>query len=565
MPSPSSSPLTVQINTPAAATSFRPLVLAVFSFRHDAHLVPALLRNLEPIVDGWVSYDDRSSLTPFTDECARRKALLEAAVASGATWILAADPAERFEDSLSSRIRELTAAEGLVAYGFPIKAMYSPIDYRIDQGWNTLKARRLFSIRPGFAYDRHLFQDHWYPSDAAYRILTANLNIYNFRSATAARRERWRQICVHLDPLIEHRPLAYEYLTDEDGMRLTRIPSDRPYSPAFLEDGGLWMAAPPAPRRSSAEIRAGYQASFDRLRRDPGSPRFATPLPGRRRGVDAIDRQTADKLLASEINRFAGLHGYAPDLFAPKRFLEKLVWRKFFASLEVPRSGNKLLVHTYIPPHLSGEVRPARVVWRSATPALPDDGALAEGWYWLKSNHGTRRVERIRWPLGGDERARLQKLAADWLRPFEPRNFEWWYNAFPPELFLEENIEGKAAACTWSYPAFPDGVPYVNVNQKVPGGVRAIRLSPSLEPLREAYQPRYYQRLESWVAPVDPRRVAAIAVDIARPLGFARIDFLFAADGSCILNEVTLTPNNAGAYLHPDLDIRLGELWKTLS
>ena len=93
----------------------------------------------------------------------------------------------------------------------------------------------------------------------------------------------------------------------------------------------------------------------------------------------------------------------------------------------------------------------------------------------------------------------------------------------------------------------------------------AIRPSPSLQPLPEAYQPRYYQRLESWVAPFDPRRVEAIAIDIARPLGFARIDFLFASDGSCILNEVTLTPNNAGAYLHPDLDIRLGEMWKTLS
>jgi len=253
MPSPSSSPITVQINPSAAAAPSRPRVLAVFSFRHDAHLVPALLKNLEPMVDGWVSYDDRSSPAPFSDECARRKALLDAAVAGGATWILAADPAERFEDALATRIRELIAAEGLVAYGFHVKEMYSPVDYRIDQGWNALKSRRLFSIRPGFAYDRHLFLDHWYPSDVAYRILTANLNIYNFRSATAARRERWRRLCIHLDPLIERRPLAYEHLTDEEGMRLTRIPSDRPYSPAFLEDGGLWMAAPPAARRSPAE------------------------------------------------------------------------------------------------------------------------------------------------------------------------------------------------------------------------------------------------------------------------------------------------------------------------
>ncbi len=561
-PSGRPSPIAVQINAPASSS--RPLVLAAFSFRHDAHLVPDLLRNLEPIVDGWVSYDDRSSLIPFTDECACRNALLAAAVASGATWILAVDPAERFEDSLSGLIRDLTAAEGLVAYEFYRKEMYSPTEYRSDAAWNGLRTRRLFSVRPGFAYDRHFFLDHWYPSDAAYRILKADVNVYNFRFATAARRERWRQLCIHLDPQIEHRPLAYDYLSHEDGMILSRIPPNRPCSPAFAEDGGLWMAEPPPPRWSPAQVRARFRESFDRLLHDSRSPLVAKALPGHQRGVDIVDRKTAITLLARTVNRFVGFHGYAPDLFEPKRFLEKVVWRKFFANLQIPQSGNKLLVDRYIPPHLADQVRTPRVVWRSASPALPDDGALTEGWYWFKSNHGTGNVVKVRWPLGRDERARLQALAAGWLKPFEPQTFEWWYNAFPPELFFEESIEGKAAACTWSYLAFPDGVAHINVNQKGPRGVRAIQLSSSLEPLPEAHQPMYYERLASWVAPGDPRRAEAIAIDIARPLGFARVDLLFASDGACILNEVTLTPNNAEAYLHPELDIRLGAMWKTM-
>ena len=48
------------------------------------------------------------------------------------------------------------------------------------------------------------------------------------------------------------------------------------------------------------------------------------------------------------------------------------------------------------------------------------------------------------------------------------------------------------------------------------------------------------------------------------PLGFARVDFLFAPDGSCFLNEVTLTPGNAGGYTHPELDMMLGRRWSKL-
>ena len=110
------SKLTVSLNPAAARGSADGLVLGVFSFRHDAHLVPGLVENIRPMVDGWVAYDDRSSDSPFGDERLRRKALLDAAVAQGARWILALDPAERIESALAGRIRNLIQADGLVAY-----------------------------------------------------------------------------------------------------------------------------------------------------------------------------------------------------------------------------------------------------------------------------------------------------------------------------------------------------------------------------------------------------------------------------------------------------------------
>ena len=65
---------------PKAADAGRPLVLGVFSFRDDAHLVPGLIENIGPMVDGWIAWDDRSSDSPFGDQRQRRKALLDAAV-----------------------------------------------------------------------------------------------------------------------------------------------------------------------------------------------------------------------------------------------------------------------------------------------------------------------------------------------------------------------------------------------------------------------------------------------------------------------------------------------------
>src|SRR2546428_326736 len=83
----------------------------------------------------WIAWDDRSSDDPFGDERQRRKALLDAAVEHGAGWILALDPAERIESALAGRIRDLVRAEGLVAYEFRLRAMFSVTEYRVDAGW----------------------------------------------------------------------------------------------------------------------------------------------------------------------------------------------------------------------------------------------------------------------------------------------------------------------------------------------------------------------------------------------------------------------------------------------
>jgi hypothetical protein len=567
----SPSPLSVSLNPRVALDDGRPRVLGVFSFRHDAHLVPGLIENIGPMVDGWVAWDDRSTDSPFGDESRRRKALLEAAVEHGARWILAVDPAERIESALAGRIRDLVRAGGLVAYELRLRAMFSVTEYRVDGAWDLFGARRLFSIRPGFSYNRVAFADprfgfgdHWYPGQVPYRIIKQDLNIYDFRTASAERRRVLSELRAHLDPFIEQRPLAYHYLVH--GVGVTRaIPADRPYDPPFREDGGAWSAMPPSQPPRLAQSRERFNRCVDRLFNDPDSPLFSGPLPGHERGVDRLDRQRFRRLLWKTADQFVVRHGYTPDLFQPERFLEKLVWRKFFSNLAVPQSGNKLLVASYIPPHLQAHVRVPQVVWRSPFPQLPDDGEIAAGWYYLKSNHGFGNVERVRYPLAAAERIRLQRRVARWLQdPLPPDDFEWWYDAFPREIFLEQSVGDEPSSTIWCFYAFDSGVHYVGVDRKTPDGIKAVRLSPELKPLDERYQQPSLERLADWTVSFDTALVERIATEIAAPLGFARVDFLFAPDGTCFLNEVTLTPGNAGNYTHPELDAMLGRMWSKL-
>ena len=57
----------------------RPMILAIFSYRYDAELVPDLLANVSPAVDGWVAFDDRASGDLFSSEPRRRRLLIERA------------------------------------------------------------------------------------------------------------------------------------------------------------------------------------------------------------------------------------------------------------------------------------------------------------------------------------------------------------------------------------------------------------------------------------------------------------------------------------------------------
>src|SRR5262249_26307103 len=113
----------------------RPPILAVFSYRYDTALIPDLLANIEPAVDGWVAFDDRKAGELFSAEPRRRRALIERARELGASWVLAIDPDERIERAAVTRIRGLTSARARIIWEFNLREMFGPSLYRVDGIW----------------------------------------------------------------------------------------------------------------------------------------------------------------------------------------------------------------------------------------------------------------------------------------------------------------------------------------------------------------------------------------------------------------------------------------------
>ncbi|MDX8477578.1 hypothetical protein RFN28_03680 [Mesorhizobium sp. VK24D] len=220
----------------------RQRIVAVFSYRYDAHLVPDLLANLDAIVDGWIAYDDRAANEIFSNEPQRRRALVAAAYEAGADWILAMDPDERLEIAVADRIGQLTRGSRRIAWGFRCREMYTPASYRVDGTWGQKMQHRLFGAYHPDRYRSKDLHGIWFPEDLGLKLRDSGLNLYHLKMIEPKRRVARRDLYNHLDPDRRHQDIGYDYLADEAGTVLETIPTGRDYFPVHIDDGELWMA-----------------------------------------------------------------------------------------------------------------------------------------------------------------------------------------------------------------------------------------------------------------------------------------------------------------------------------
>ena len=271
-------------------------IIAVFSFRHDAHLVPGLLENIGPSIHGYVMWDDRLADPDemFSDESIRQTALFQAARAMGADWVLAVDPDERFEDRMTHEIKTMTTQSGPVVWTFECREMFHPTKYRIDGLWAQRSRARLFPCLLGMEPDQQKLHGSWTRNALRLAVKPSGLNFYHLRMISPNRRTlRAKQYAI-LDHERASQNLGYDYLDDENGMVLQDIPEGRGYSPPHADDNAHWQPVSPevisgrvTPDPMSAKLhrlratwaRGGY-ANAMHLARDiwqdnPGDQEFA--------------------------------------------------------------------------------------------------------------------------------------------------------------------------------------------------------------------------------------------------------------------------------------------------
>ncbi|MGM9427233.1 hypothetical protein [Hydrogenophaga sp. MI9] len=216
-------------------------IFAVFCFRYDAGLVPDLLANIRPLVDGWIAWDDRASTEFYSDEPARRHRLLEAAKAAGADWVLAIDPDERFEAGLAQAMPLLTAARGPIAYSFALREMFTTQHYRVDGVWGQKRQTRLFRLPSQWHPQPRPLHTPWDRMIPDVQVVDTTFNLYHLKMLTPERRAARAALYTHLDPDWKYQPIGYGYLADDSDAVLEAISPERNFTPAHSDDGGLWM------------------------------------------------------------------------------------------------------------------------------------------------------------------------------------------------------------------------------------------------------------------------------------------------------------------------------------
>jgi hypothetical protein len=211
--------------------SRKPRLIAVFAFRHDAHLVPDLLSNISGFIDGHISHDDRNHNELWCHEGKARNNLIEKARDAGANWVICPDPDERFEINAGAQIRKLIMVKEKIIYGFKLREMWTRDSYRIDGIWNTKTKFILFPLLPGQKFYCLHIHSPWHPTNKDYKKQLLDINVYHLKMIDPEQRQERRRIFNLLDPDRQIQKIGYDYLTDETDLELEKIAPERGFHP----------------------------------------------------------------------------------------------------------------------------------------------------------------------------------------------------------------------------------------------------------------------------------------------------------------------------------------------
>lgn len=254
-------------------------------------------------------------------------------------------------------------------------------------------------------------------------------------------------------------------------------------------------------------------------------------------------------------------NGRWPALFRPRRFTEKVQWRKLF-ELDPTFAilSDKLASRDWVSMRL-GAGHQARLLWVGDDPAQIPFDALPMPCV-LKSTHASGHV--IMLATDSDQDA-VRVRARAWLEHrFGLNMVEPGYMAVPHRLIAEERL------------TTPDGGAPTEYRAMVFNGVTRVIQVTDVDPAGHSRTLGFFDRewdalpifLHSTVRPAEvarPTRLAellGLAERLAAGLDFARVDFFDCGD-RLMVGEITLYPwSGMVPFQDPAQDLALGAMWR---
>lgn len=235
-------------------------IAAIMCVRNEEYHLPTFLKHIQPYVDFIVAVDDGSTdktyeilkshplckkivkLPPHDsedwNEADNRKMVIDLAKKSRADWVLCCDPDERFELKFLKNIRKIISNdEKQSCYHLHFRECWGKYDtYRADGIWNKKEKGILFPLTDKMDFDHH--QNHhipWYPHEISSHI-SLNYNIYHLKMIKAEEREKRKNLYNTIDPNCLMQKIGYDYLTEEKGIKLVKIPDKKVYDMELLPE-----------------------------------------------------------------------------------------------------------------------------------------------------------------------------------------------------------------------------------------------------------------------------------------------------------------------------------------
>ncbi len=275
-------------------------VFGLIQVRDEARYLPGFLHHLAPHVDGIVALDDCSSDAtldilraepkvlsilrerragpPHAHEVENRHRLMLEASRLGARWVLCGDADERFEARFLRRLhREAERGEARdqpLRFVRLVNLWNSPDHYRVDGRTGPRWTCRMFRLPSTITRRPPSLHQPWFPPelDGAKRGYVP-AHLYHLKMIDREDREaRFRKFAT-IDPDLQHQPIGYGHLVDEEGLEVRPVlpfrhyvdlPPDAAPSPAIpaLADGSL--ADPDFRRRFHIDATSARPAETDR-------------------------------------------------------------------------------------------------------------------------------------------------------------------------------------------------------------------------------------------------------------------------------------------------------------